>query len=200
MSDIALRRLPIGAAGRRANGWWGALTVICTEGALFGFLLFTYYYVAVQNGRDWLPDKLPEFRLSGPDTILLIVSSIVVWRGEAMLKQGGRNAASAVMFGLGAALGAIFVVVQYFEWMNKDFGIATNSYGSLYFTITGFHMAHVIVGVLVLLCLTLWTALGYFDRRRNAAVSAGALYWHFVDAVWIAIFFTIYVTPRLNVG
>jgi heme/copper-type cytochrome/quinol oxidase subunit 3 len=61
-------------------------------------------------------------------------------------------------------------------------------------------MLHVIAGILILATLTLWSALGYFDRRRSAAVSIGTIYWHFVDAVWLVVFFTFYITPRLNVG
>jgi len=200
MTDVAhYRSLRIGSVGSHANGWWGAVTLIVTEAALFTYLLFSYYYVAVQHGRDWLPSKLPGFLLSGPNTVALLASSLLVWRGEMLVKRG-RNGAAALWLGGGAALGAIFVVVQYFEWRDKDFGIVTSSYGSLYFTITGFHVMHVVVGIAVLLALTLWTALGYFDPKRNAAVSAGALYWHFVDVVWLALFTTFYVTPYLGVG
>lgn len=200
MTDaLRYRELPVGSIGHRANGWWGALTLIATEAALFAYLLFSYYYVAVQNGRDWLPAELPGFKLAGPNTIVLVVSSVLVWLGERAIKRGAARTASLWMAG-GALLGAIFVTVQYFEWSSKAFGIATSSYGSLYFTITGFHMMHVIVGVVVLLTLAAWSALGYFDSRRNAAVSAGAIYWHFVDVVWLAIFTSLYVTPHLGVG
>ena len=94
-------------------------------------------------------------------------------------------------------MGAVFVGVQGLEWHNKPYGFDSHPYASLYFTITGFHMAHVVAGLLVLLALAVWTALGYFDRTRHAVVSIGALYWHFVDAVWIAVFLSLYVTPYL---
>ena len=68
MTDLLFgRRIPVGSVGRRAGGWWGMMTLIATEGALFGFLLFSYYYLAVQHGRDWLPDDLPGFRLALPE-------------------------------------------------------------------------------------------------------------------------------------
>lgn len=200
MTDMArYRELPVGSIGHHANGWWGALTLIATEAALFAYLLFSYFYVAVQNGRDWLPAELPGFKLAGPNTVVLIASSVLVWRGERAIKRGAAESAS-LWIAAGALLGAIFVGVQVVEWSDKKFGIATSSYGSLYFTITGFHMLHVIVGVAILLALALWSALGYFDSRRNAAISAGAIYWHFVDAVWLAIFTSLYVTPHLGVG
>ena len=53
--------------------------------------------------------------------------------------------------------------------------------------------------LLVLLVLLFWSLFGYFDARRNAPVAIGSIYWHFVDAVWLVVFFTIYVTPYLGV-
>ena len=66
------RPLPVGSTDGREMGWWGMMTVIATEASLFGYLLFGYYYFAAQFGRAWLPDELPEFRLSLPNTVILI--------------------------------------------------------------------------------------------------------------------------------
>jgi cytochrome c oxidase subunit III len=200
MTDVSQRLdLPVGSIGRHANGWWGMMMLIVTEGALFVYLLFAYYYAAVQHQRNWLPEDLPDFRLSLPDTILLLLSSVVVWRGESLIKQG-RSGATAVYLSVAALMGIVFVAIQALEWGTKKFTPFSGSYGSLYYIITGFHMAHVAAGVLVLATLALWCALGYFDRIRSAPVSIGAIYWHFVDAVWLALFFTFYVTPRLGLG
>lgn len=192
--------LPVGSIGRHANGWWGMMMLIVTEGALFVYLLFAYYYAAVQHGRDWLPADVPGFKLSLPDTIVLLASSAVVWRGERLLKQGRSGGVAAAYLGVGALMGIVFIAVQGLEWSGKKFTPSSSSYGSLYFTITGFHMMHVAAGVLILATLALWSALGYFDRTRSAPVSIGAIYWHFVDAVWLVLFFTFYITPRLGVG
>ena len=83
---------------------------------------------------------------------------------------------------------------------SKTYGIGTSSYASLYFVTTGFHIAHVIVGLVVLLAIFGWTALDYFSPRRRLVVSAGVLYWHFVDAVWLFVFTTYYLTPYLGFG
>ncbi len=56
---LILERLPIGSLDRRASGWWGMLTLILTDGFLFAYPLFSYYYFAVQHGRAWLPPELP---------------------------------------------------------------------------------------------------------------------------------------------
>jgi cytochrome c oxidase subunit III len=192
--------LPVGSIGRRANGWWGMMMLIVTEGALFVYLLFAYYYSAVQHSSNWLPEDLPNFRLSLPDTVVLVLSSVVVWRGERLLKQGRSAGATAVYLGVAALMGIAFITVQAMEWSGKKFTPFSSSYGSLYYTITGFHMLHVAAGVLILATLSLWCALGYFNRIRSAPVSIGAIYWHFVDAVWLVVFFTFYITPRLGLG
>lgn len=201
MTDASRRLdLPVGSIGRHANGWWGMMMLIVTEGALFVYLLFAYYYAAVQHERNWLPEDLPNFKLSLPDTIILLLSSAVVWRGESLLKQGKSGGVAAVYLAVAALMGIFFIAIQALEWATKKFTPFSSSYGSLYYTITGFHMAHVAVGVLILATLSLWCALGYFNRIRSAPVTIGAIYWHFVDAVWLVLFFTFYITPRLGLG
>jgi cytochrome c oxidase subunit III len=201
MTDTAQRLdLPVGSIGRHANGWWGMMMLIVTEGALFVYLLFAYYYSAVQHSHDWLPEDLPDFHLSVPDTVILLLSSAVVWRGEYLLKRGRSGRVAAAYLAVAALMGIVFVAIQALEWGTKKFTPFSSSYGSLYYTITGFHMLHVLAGVVILATLSLWCALGYFNRVRNAPVSIGVVYWHFVDAIWLVLFFTFYITPRLGLG
>jgi heme/copper-type cytochrome/quinol oxidase subunit 3 len=199
MSELVLKptELPTGSIRRRASGWWGMLGLILSEAALFAYLLFSYYYIAIQPHSASWPPVMPELKLSLPNTAILLVSSVAVWWGEHALKAGarGRHIAGTA---IGFVLGSVFVAIQLLEWKNKPFSISSHAYGSLYFTITGFHMAHVVAGLLILGAITVWSALGYFGPFRNAAVAAGSIYWHFVDAVWLVIFFTFYIAPRLG--
>ena len=195
MSDIAVHpSLPIGGIGHRGVGWWGVLCLIATEGALFCYLLFSYFYCAVQFPASWLPDPRPSVALSLPNTFVLLFSSVAVWWGERGVRRGSR-AQGVLGLALAFILGVAFLVVQGFEWRSKKFSLASNLYSSLFFTVTGFHMAHVIVGVLALAALVAWTALGYFDGRRNVPVLITTAYWHFVDIVWLFVFATFYVSP-----
>lgn len=193
---VSVVAMGYGSINRRAAGWFGVLTLILTEAALFGYLLFSYYFLAIQGGSDWLPREMPSFRLSGPNTAILIISSVCVWFGEHGARQSSRWR-TVLGLGAGLVLGIIFVTIQVFEWLDKPFQINSNAYGSLFFTVTGFHMAHVVAGLFVLAPLTLWSGLGYFNAERHAPVSIGAIYWHFVDVVWLAVFFTFYITPYL---
>jgi len=188
--------LPVGSEGKRSGGWWGILALIVTEGSLFGYLLFTYFYLASQTEQHWPPEGLPTLVMPGVNTLILLASSVFVWASERCIKHRHLRWSLALM-ALAFILGVCFVVIQLNEWSKKTYDMTSNLYGSLYFTITGFHMLHVIVGLIILLILLLWIALGYFDDRRYAAVTIGGLYWHFVDVVWLFVFTTLYLSPYL---
>lgn len=194
---LELPLLPVAARGTNSVEWWGLLCLIATESALFGYLLFSYLYVAVQRGRAWLPEPHPSLLLAGPNTLVLLSSSVAVWWAEQGVKHG-RRGQQLLGLALSIVLGAAFAGVQTVEWAAKPFRPWTGSYGSLFFTVTGFHMAHVLAGLGLLSVVLVWSALGYFSPRRHAAISMAALYWHFVDAVWIAVFSTFYLSPYVT--
>jgi cytochrome c oxidase subunit III len=201
-AEIALakpEKLPIGPIGRHGIGYWGVATLVASESALFIYLLFSYYYTGAAAQSGWLLETAPSLKLALPNTVLLLASSLVAWFGErGVLRQ--RRGQALLGFGVAALMGSVFVVVQGFEWTAKTYAIGDSSYASLYFVTTGFHIAHVIVGIVVLLALFVWTALDYFSPRRRLTVSAGVLYWHFVDVVWLFVFTTYYLTPYLGFG
>ncbi len=164
---------------------------------MFLYLLFSYFYFALSS-EGFVPAQRPKFGLSGTDTAILLLSSVAVWWGERAGRKGSR-AKLAGGLGVGIVLGVIFIGIQLVEWAGKPFRFADSTYSSLYFTITGFHLAHVVVGLIMLSFLLVWTLLGQPAPRRRNSVAIGAVYWHFVDVVWLAVFFTIYVTPYLGV-
>jgi heme/copper-type cytochrome/quinol oxidase subunit 3 len=82
------------------------------------------------------------------------------------------------------------------EYSHKQFTPATDAYGSLFFTITGFHGAHVAVGLLMIAVVAVRAWLGHFSERRHLAVTNVSWYWHFVDVVWLAVFTSLYLSPR----
>jgi cytochrome c oxidase subunit 3 len=196
VTDLVLseRPLPVGSTRRNTVAWWGVLCLIGTEGALFAYLLFSYYYTALQLGDDFGQPRHPQLELSLPNTVVLLTSSVFVWWGDRSIKRG-RYSQFFMGYGIGLLLGIAFLVIQTFEWRSQTFSLTSGLYGSLFFTVTGFHMAHVVVGVVALASILLWARLGYFDENRCVPVLVAAAYWHFVDAVWIAVFFTFYLTP-----
>ncbi|CAG9260754.1 Cytochrome c oxidase polypeptide I [Burkholderia cepacia] len=187
--------LPVGSQGERAGGWWGVLTLIVTEAGLFGYLLFCYFYLQSQSSAPWPPEGMPKIGLAAANTVLLLSSSVFVWLAERALRAGSRPRAVAMLV-VALVLGTAFALVQLHEWRGHPYGPTAHLYGSLYFTITGFHLAHVVAGLAILALLAGWTAAGFFSRERRVALTVGGLYWHFVDFVWLFIFTALYVSPH----
>lgn len=186
--------LPVGSAGEHSGGWWGVLALVLTEASLFGYLLFSYFYSQSQTSLRWPPEGLPKVGVGAVSTCVLLVSSALMWLAERSVRNNRPRRGTYWTIGA-VVLGCLFVGIQLKEWHDHPYGMTAHLYGSLYYTITGFHLAHVIVGIAILILLALWAALGYFDRQRSAAFSIGSLYWHFVDIVWLFIFASLYVTP-----
>ncbi len=200
MSELSLREhaLPVGSFGRKSSGWYGVWTLVLTETAIFVYLLFSYFYLASQANGDWPSGGAPSLRLAAPNTVILLLSSAaLIWAERSGARHGKRL---QLLAGLAVAflLGLIFVIVQLREWHGKAFSMRSGTYGSSYFVVTGFHLAHVIVGLIILLTLWVWALLGFFDPKRHAPLTIGAIYWHFVDAVWLMVFFALYIVPRLG--
>jgi cytochrome c oxidase subunit 3 len=188
--------LPVGSEGKLAGGWWGILALIVTEGSLFGYLLFSYFYLSSQAEQHWPPEGLPSLLLPGINTAILVASSVCVWASERCVARKKKWGSRMGMV-LAIMLGALFVGIQLVEWSNKTYGMTSDLYGSLYFTITGFHMLHVVIGLVILLLLLVWISFGYFDEKRHAAITIGGIYWHFVDVVWLFVFTTLYLFPYM---
>jgi len=188
--------LPVGSKGRLSSGWWGMITVIGTEAALFAYLFFSYFYVGAQSVGHWPPKGPPPLELAATGSVLLILGSVTMWWGEKGIRAG-KNGQLLVGLGASILLAIGFVVLEGIEWSRKGFSLASDVYGSLYFTITGFHLLHVIIGALMLALLFGWTLLGYFGVRRHSTVAIAVLYWHFVTIVWIVVFLTFYIAPRM---
>ncbi len=198
MSEVVLRsrKLPVGSFGRKSSGWYGVWTLVLTEAAIFVYLLFSYFYLASQANGDWPQGGPPSLTLAGPNTVVLLLSSAaLIWAERSGARAGKRW---QLLTGLATSfvLGVAFMIVQLREWQTKAFSMHSSAYGSSYFVVTGFHLAHVIVGLLLLLTLFIWALLGMFDRERHAPLTIGAIYWHFVDAVWLIVFAALYLVPR----
>ena len=188
--------LYVGSVGREGVGWYGMWGLIASEAALFTMLLFSYFYTQFRSTELWPPHELPSLKLVVPNTVLLLSSSLVLRWAEKGIAAGNR-----VRLRIGVVLtilmGSIFAAVQLWEWSKKPFSFNDHAYGSLFYVITGFHLAHVLGGVVILLMIAIWAFLNFFDEERHSFVTIGALYWHFVDAVWIFVFAALYLSPYL---
>ena len=92
-----------------------------------------------------------------------------------------------------AILGITFLIGQAYDYTTLGFGLADGVFGTTFYTLTGFHGAHVFGGVIMLGVVLYRGTLGQFSARHHDAVEATSIYWHFVDVVWIALFSTLYL-------
>ena len=190
--------LDVGSVGLRASGYWGVVFIALSEASLFCYLLFSYFYFAVQpHGGPWPPGGPPTFLYAAPQTALMLIGCATSWWAHRGARLGVMGTA---LIGLGLSLlcSVIFIALQFADWYDKPFALATDPYSSLYFTITGLHLAHIVLGTLIFAVVIVWTALGYFGAFRHTPIAVAVFYWYFLAAVWLAIFFTLNITPYLE--
>ena len=191
--------LPAHASGPVSFAWWGMVWLILTEAALFGSLIISYWFLRFRAAPLWPPDGIakPELTLPLVMSVILWTSSLPVHLADRAIRRGDQR---LLRLGLlaGWILGATFLVLQaaveYPEVLH-EFTPRTNAYGSLFFTLTGLHGSHVLVGLLVSAWVQVRAWRGAFDEHRHVSVQNFAMYWHFVDTVWLFILLTIYLSP-----
>lgn len=191
--------LPEHGVGPRSFAWWGMVWLIATEATLFALLLASYFYLRFRSPH-WPPEHIeaPELMLPLIMTAILWSSSIPVHIAEKGIEKGHQG---RLRWGLalGWLLGAIFFVVTVaVEWPETlhHFTPRTNAYGSMFFTVTGFHLSHVLVGLSVSAFTQVRAWQGAFDEKKHVSVQNFAMYWHFVDIVWLFVLLSIYVSPH----
>lgn len=168
----------------------GMVLFLVSEAFLFGSLFWTYYYLRALT-PNWPPER-PSATLAGVNTVLLLASSGTVWWGTRAIRTGKER---GLFLGLAATfvLGSAFLGITFWEWTHEAFRPWSHAYGSIFYTLTGFHALHVFGGLLIMLALLARTVRHRFSAEHFLAVEVGSLYWHFVDFVWIFVFSTIFI-------
>jgi cytochrome c oxidase subunit 3 len=169
--------------------------------------LFAAYFIARADAPEWPPESFltPEQIASGVHlelelgipiiaTIILVSSSFVIQWGVVAIKKGNRTGLIWSLF-LTLVMGLTFLTLQLYDYAQLPFGAGDTIYGTTFFTLTGFHGAHVTGGALFIFVVLMRSLGGQFDARNHEAVEACSMYWHFVDVVWIALFVILYAIP-----
>ena len=187
---------PHGRPIERQRGKWGMWLFMASEGTLFALLFFAYAYLGTST-REWPPHNDPSIKFALVLLAILLASSGVMYIGEKAIKKGNVARLKVSLIGT-LVLGVAFLVLQYFEYKHHLEHVTPfeNAYGSIFYTITTFHLAHLILGFFMLLFVLARTYAGHFSKERHLAVENSALYWHFVDGIWVLVVFTLYITPR----
>jgi cytochrome c oxidase subunit 3 len=178
----------------RGLGWYGMVFFIASEAVFFANLFAAYLYLRVRAGGS-LPMDGAEIdkTLGAVNLVILITSSVWMHFAVSNLRKGNKQRFSFFLL-LTILFGATFLGIQIFEYANNNFGPSTGVIGSTFYTITGFHGAHVTAGLLFLLVLFFRSLRGDFTKDKHFAVTAGEMYWHFVDVIWIFVVTLLYFT------
>jgi cytochrome c oxidase subunit 3 len=174
----------------------GMLLFISSEVMFFGGLFATYFSARASFAGTWGPPLgAPELEILPvplPITLILLTSSLTMhWAVRAIARGDSGRLRLWLVVTLG--LGLVFLAGQVYDYTTLGFGISDGVYGTVFYTLTGFHGAHVFGGVVGLSILTARAGQGQFSARNHVAVEAVSYYWHFVDVVWVALFTTLYL-------
>ncbi|MGC4080797.1 MAG: cytochrome c oxidase subunit 3 [Vicinamibacterales bacterium] len=178
------------------RGTWAMYLFIASEAMLFVSLFFAYYYLG-HDEPSWPPEP-PQYRLALVMLGVLAASSIVLHVGERAERAGRVGRARALVGGT-AGLGLLFVALQVLEYREhlKTLRPATNAYGSIFYVITSVHGLHLLLGLSMLGYVLLLPEFGAAQRPPHGALHNAALYWHFVDVVWVVIVALVYLAPNM---
>ena len=189
--------------GGISNPILGMMLFICSEVMFFSGLFAAYFSVRAAS-VPWPPivaqdPALTErFNLHAEPwfalilTIVLVLSSVTCQLGVWAIRRDDRTGFVRA-FGVTLVLGIVFLLGQAYDYSTLGFGVSDTPFGTTFYTLTGFHGAHVFGGAIMLSVVVYRGLAGQFSSRHYDAVEAISLYWHFVDVVWIALFSTLYI-------
>jgi len=174
----------------------GMVLFIASEVMFFGGLFGAYFNIRADAGNNWPPAGLEleelHWHLPGLFTVVLIISSFTLHLALHAIKRG--NTRGLIQWTtITLILGVIFLAGQLYDYSTLGFTIRDGVFGTTFYTLTGFHGAHVFAGLCYLFIVLVRASTGQFTRYSHAAVEGASLYWHFVDVVWIVLFFILYV-------
>ena len=184
--------------GGISNPILGMILFITSE-VMFFAGLFGAYFSTKASRTPWPPeefkDTLSPFGLILVATVILVVSSITCQLGVNAIRRGDRTGFMRNMT-VTFALGVVFLLLQAYDYsvlFGEGLTLDAGPYGTTYYTLTGFHGAHVFGGAIMLGVVLYRGTAGQFSARHHDAVEAASLYWHFVDVVWIILFSVLYI-------
>lgn len=180
------------------RGMHAMACLISTEAMLFACMFAAYYYLG--NGMDrWAQESAPDLSFPFMLLAILVSSSLILLWGERQLRTKSYRAARAAVW-VTIVFGLAFLSLQGFEYYSNWMILApyNDSYGSIFYAITMLHGAHVCVGLLMLIFLGFLPRYGDTARTPHRPYKTLAMYWHFVDVVWVFIVVLLYVIPHFQ--
>jgi len=171
--------------------------LIIAESAIFTIFVVAYVYNIGKSLYGPTPSQVLEVPFF--NSVCLLSSGLTIWLSEHAIERV-RIKAFGLWWALTFVLGAIFLVGTGVEWYrliyHDGLTISTNLFGTTFYSLVGLHASHVILGLTALLIVLLFTITGHVKEEHAERIQVLALYWHFVDAVWIVVFTVVYIIGR----
>src|SRR6201987_2164076 len=169
-------------------------SLIVAESAIFTIFVVAYIFYIGKSLSGPMPKDVLEIPIF--NTICLLSSSLTIHLAVRALRSARVNAFGLWWF-VTMVLGTVFLVGTGREWQHlifeKGLTISTNLFGTTYYSLVGLHAFHVTVGLIALLTVLLFTVAGHVNEDYSERIDVLALYWHFVDAVWVVVFSVVYI-------
>lgn len=174
--------------------------IVGTEAMFFLALIMAFVYFSFTP--DFKSHQLLnlDIKTTGVFSLLLFSSSFTYWRAEANYHKGDMKWLQLWLIAT-IILGAVFLIGQgkeYLGLLNSHISVSSSIFGTSFFTLTGFHGLHVLVGIIIMGVITSLAFLGDYDGKKSSVISAVGIYWHFVDMVWAVVFLIVYVLPHIS--
>jgi cytochrome c oxidase subunit 3 len=184
---------PANASSRVNPALLGMLLFIISEIMVFGAFFTAYFFIRVAQGDPWPAPgtKLP-LEVAGMNTAILVSSSFTIHWAEQAIKKGNRFGLKAGMLTT-FLLGCTFLFIQINEYANIGFAPQDAAQQTIFYSLTGLHGAHVLIGLLLLLFVTIRAFRGHYSAESHRGVEVPGIYWHFVDVMWLVVYFTVYI-------
>ena len=173
------------------------MTLFIASEAMFFAAFFGAYFTIFAATAVWPPPQIPipEVTTASVATAMLVISSVFVQMAVSAARRGLTQKVN-LWLGITIALGVGFLILQTFDYSRVGFSIHDGTYASLFYVMTGLHMAHVVGGVLFLMLVLAQSRGGQLSPQRTDPVQAAAMYWDFVDVVWVGLFVVFYILPQ----
>lgn len=170
------------------------ISLILTESALFTIFLVAYLFYMGRSLNGPYPSEVLTFPLMA--TIALLSSSVTIVFSEMALHRGNK-AAFHVWWAITIGLGSYFLWFTGMEWKHliftENLTLATNVFGTTFYSLVGLHASHVIIGLLLLTLILVLSLLGKIPADHTEHIEMISWYWHFVDAIWIVVVTVVYI-------
>ncbi len=196
--DMSAVAMPERRTQREMSGPVLGMVLFVASEAMFFAALFGAYFTIKANAKEWPPAGIEHLKIDVASilTVILVLSSVVIQLSLRSIRRGDQRRA-VTFLAVTIALGVTFLLLQFYDYSQLGFGLKDGAFGTLFYVMTGIHMAHVFGGVVFLALVLVQSMSGMVSPSNYDSLAAGAIYWDFVDVVWLLLFTTFYLlTPR----